>query len=160
MTPEQSPSDRPNPPPAFREICAVNPARLQFERGDITESYSADRISEGKPLRAPFEFSGSLWVCVSITGKGLTVTGEHELKAYRLLPEQLFKGTPTTYSAKVADAEAARNDPNGFYDSVPVRYAGKVWIMSGPPAVFVAEAQPVRPEGVVGGEPVQLSLFL
>src|ERR1019366_7701739 len=141
------------------EPIPVHAARLEYERGDITESYRADRIMEGKPLRAPFEFSGSLWVCVSISGKGLTVTGEHELKAYRLLPAQMFKGTPTTYSAKVADAEAARNDPNGFYHSVSVRHAGKVWIMSGPPTVFVAEAQPVRPDGVVEVQPEQLSLF-
>ena len=135
----------------------VDAARLDWEKGDIHESYSADRISEEKPVRAPFEWSGSLWVCVGITGKGLTVTGEHELEAYRLVPPQIFKGEPTTYSAKVAidSGDFARADPMGFYHGIQVKCGGKIFVMFGPPATFIAE--PVRHD--VAPKPAQMSLF-
>jgi hypothetical protein len=62
---------------------------------------------------------------------------------------QLFKGKALTFGARCAreiDAEAARNDPLGFYNAVAIRWGGKPFIMQGPPAIFVAEAQPERPE--------------
>src|SRR5260370_27993995 len=103
--------------------------------GDVTASYSGDRISEGKPIRTPFtntilftepimwagpccEHGGSLWCCVSISGKGLTASGETELEAYRIVPPAMFNGVATTYGEKVGDGSAgenARNDPLGFY---------------------------------------------
>jgi len=131
--------------------------RLSGE-GDVTASYSADHISENKPIRAPFEQGGSLWVCVSITGKGLTVSGETELRAYRLLPAEMFRGEPTTYAKKVTvdHGEAARNDPNGFYHGISVTHGGRTFIMCGPPGVFVAESVPERPGA--RPEPEQLGL--
>jgi hypothetical protein len=50
----------------------------------------------------------------------------------------------------VADADAARADPNGFYDGMIVKHAGNSRILCGPPALFVA-GQPEEPE--------QMSLF-
>jgi hypothetical protein len=116
--------------------------------GDVTASYSGDRISEGKPIRTPFEHGGSLWCCVSISGKGLTASGETELEAYRIVPPAMFNGVATTYGEKVGDGSAgenARNDPLGFYHAMKIVCAGKPWIMQGPPATFVAESVPDRP---------------
>jgi hypothetical protein len=128
----------------------VPATRLEYETGDIRSSYSADRICEGKPIRNPFEWSGSLWVTVSISGKGLNVSGETELKAYRLLPPSLFTDPIITYGQSDSD------NPKGGYHGVKVTHGGKTLIMSGPPATFVAEAQPDRP----AAQPeAQLSLF-
>ena len=48
-------------------------------------------------------------------------------RLYRLCPMRVFNGTPTTYRDKSGTeecAEAARNDPNGFYDRI--RFAADV----------------------------------
>jgi hypothetical protein len=117
---------------------------------DIAESYSADRIQHGE-IRSAFEWSGSLWVATGFS--------RNEIEAYRLLPLATFTGTSVSYGDRVGtlDGEqAARRDPKGFYDGVKVRHGGKEFVLAGPPARFVAEAQPVRPEAEP--EP-QISLF-
>lgn len=116
--------------------------------GDIPEAYSADRISEGKPIREPFSFGGHLWCCISISGAALTESKQPELQCYRIVPPALFHGVATTYREKVAvdSGEAARSDPLGFYDSMRIVCGGKPWIMRGPPATFVADAEAQRPE--------------
>jgi hypothetical protein len=146
-----------------RATCAVNAARLQHDAGDIDASYSADRIASGQPVRKPFQHDGALWICTSITGSGLTVSGSTEHEAYRLLPERLFGGTPTTYATRISTgelAEAARNDPNGFYHGVAVKYGREPFLLCGPPLTFIPEEVAARP----GAEPetpgpLQLSLF-
>jgi hypothetical protein len=125
--------------------------------GDVPASYSGDRICEDQPIRTPFRWGADLWVCVSISGKGLTATGETEMQAYRIVPPAMFNGVETTYRAKVydgTDGETARNDRMGFYHSMKITHGGKPFIMQGPPAVFVADPTPERP-----AEPDQLSLF-
>jgi len=107
--------------------------------GDIAASYSADRIGLGQPLRKPFEWRGSLWVCVGL--------GYESAEAYRLMHPQAFDGAPVTYRAKVADGEAARKDPNGFYHAMSVSYGGSTFVLCGPPALFVP------------GESAQMDLF-
>jgi hypothetical protein len=129
---------------------AVDPARLRWGawchrteknvgQGDIAGSYSADRIGMGEPLRKPFEWKGSLWVCVG--------QSHDSAEAYRLTHPQTFHGTALTYRDKTADGEAARNDPDGFYHGMAVKHAGTTFVLSGPPALLVA------------GETVQLDLF-
>ena len=129
--------------------------------GDIHASYSADRIAEGKPIRKPFEFDGSLWVCVSAAGKELTGSGDHELKAYRLMPPQVFKGESTTYAGRcnVNDGDDARNDPMGFYNGVRISCGCQAYILNGPPEVFIAGTEPERPARISKPEAGQLSLF-
>jgi hypothetical protein len=78
--------------------------------GDISASYSADRIGMSQPVRKPFSWQGSLWVCVGMSHLGGVTTAE----AYRLVHPQVFDGEPLSYSAKTANSEAARADPNGF----------------------------------------------
>jgi hypothetical protein len=129
---------------------AVDAARLRWGtwchrvekilgEGDIAASYSADRIGLGEPLRKPFEWKGSLWVCVG--------RSDQKAEAYRITHPQAFNGEPLSYRAKVADGDAARSDPSGFYHGMAVRHGGKTHVLCGPPAVFVA------------GETRQMDLF-
>jgi hypothetical protein len=46
----------------------------------------------------------------------------------------------------------------GFYHGVQVKSGGKMFVMGGPPAVFVAEALPDRP-AQTSGTAGQLELF-
>lgn len=151
-------------PTEERAPCAVNPARLQHGRaGDINESYSADRIASGQPVRKPFQHAGALWICTSITGSGLTSSGGTEHEAYRIVPERVFNGTPTTYGARtgtIETAEAARSDPAGFYHGVAVKHGREMFVLCGPPLRFIAEEVAARPESVPEASgPLQLSLF-
>lgn len=122
----------------------VSPARLAWgtwnhetEReegeGDINASYCAEKIACNEPIRKPFRFEGYSWVCVGVTNGG------HE--AYRLLPPELFEGTPTTYNQKTNHdgGETARNDPNGFYHGMTVKHGAKSFVLCGPPAIFVGD---------------------
>ena len=152
-------NDQPNPPPE-PETITVPAARLawgewsnqkqrQIAEGDISISYSADVIPEGK-IRKPFRWEGGLCVCVGSSG----LHGRNEASAYRLIPAKLFTGKATTYAEKTRDGDEARADPNGFYDRIVVKSGGENWILVGPPLRFVAEG-PERPEA----GPAQMNLF-
>lgn len=70
-------------------------------------------------------------------------------------------GTPTTYHGKTGTAEgaeAARNDPMGFYHGMTVKQGCESFVLCGPPVQFIAAEQPVRP-GTAEAEPMQLTLF-
>jgi hypothetical protein len=154
---------------AQRETFAVNPARLarsaakkEHCEGDIHASYSADNIAMGQPIRKPFKWNGSLCVCTSIAGSALTDSGMQEHEAYRIVPVQMFKGTPTTYKEKMSRAEsavAARNDPSGFYHGMTVKHGKESFVLCGPPIRFTPEPPPIRPDGAPSYEPEQLALF-
>jgi len=156
-------ADNTETPPERSPNCAVHAARLQHDRGDINASYSADRIASGLPVRKPFQHDGTLWVCTSITGSGLTASGSTEHEAYRLIPVRAFDGKPTSYSEKTgtADAaEAARSDPKGFYHGMVVKLAGEAHVLRGPPLKFVPSNAPSRPGAdPEPREPEQLGLF-
>jgi len=112
-------------------------------------------------VRMPFRHSGQNWVCVSIAGSGLTRSGFMELQAYRLTPESLYVGMPTTYRDRMgtADAaEAARSDPYGFYHGISIKHGSEAFVLTGPPVHFVPDTSPSRPDGE-GAEPTQLTLF-
>jgi hypothetical protein len=165
----QSDQEKANPPVMERETFAVNPARLAWSvtgreicEGDIHASYSADNIGMGHPIRKPFKWNGSLWVCTSVAGSALTASGVQEHEAYRLVPARMFKSTPTTYetkTSKVETAEAARSDPNGFYHGVTVKHGKENLVLCGPPIRFTPEPSPVRPDGAPEAAPEQLELF-
>jgi hypothetical protein len=78
----------------------VDPARLRsgtwchrtekiIGEGDIAASYSAERIGMGQPIRRPFEWKGSLWVCVALSSGGTALPCA---EAYRLTHPQAFTG--------------------------------------------------------------------
>lgn len=161
VTAMTDPDGNPEPPVLTqRELCPVPAVRLA-NRGDINRSYSADLIATSGRVRKPFSHLSKLWVCTSISGSGLTQSGDREHEAYRLAPEHMFIGLPTTYRAKTGTAEAAeaaRNDPYGFYHGVAVRHGSEAFIMSGPPLRFVEDNAPSRPKPNTP-EPTQLKLF-
>jgi hypothetical protein len=150
-------------PTVDRATCATNGARLRHDGGDIDDSYSADRIAADQPVRKPFQHDGALWICTSITGSGLTVSGSTEHEAYRLVPGRVFTGMPTTYGTRTSTGEAAetaRNDPNGFYHGVAVKLGRETFVLCGPPLRFVPEEVAMRPGADPKSEtPLQLSLF-
>jgi len=127
----------------------VNASRLQsgkwigerlVNEGDICRSYSADRISENKPVRAPFHWQGSLWICVGMFGRGEVWA---EASAYRLIPIKLFDGEPISYGQRCASddlREAARQNPMGFYHAMVVRHEGEQFVLCGPEGTFVPGA--------------------
>ena len=114
--------------------------------GDIYASYSADRICGSRPIRKPFTHDGSLWTCIGIVGSRLTGSGQQEFHAYRLISQEAFGAAPTSYHDKVNRdcGETARKDPNGFYHGMAVKH-GQIFVLCGPPAVFVAIQEPARP---------------
>jgi hypothetical protein len=162
---EQDPA---NPPPKQRETFAVHPARLAWKgaggevcEGDIHASYSADVIAMRGSVRKPFRWKDGLCVCTSISGSGLTDSGTEEHEAYRIVPSRTFTGTMTTYGKKTdraEDAQAARNDPNGFYDGMTIKHGAEIFVLCGPPIRFTADTSPERPCAATG-EPMQLRLF-
>ena len=124
-------------------IYSVDPARLNpgtwchtanktLKEGDIAASYSADRIGMEQPIRTPFPWQGARWVCVSLQ----RFDGVDSAEAYRLVDIRAFAGEPMTYQQKVADGDAARSDPNGFYHGMTVTHAGTKYVLCGPPARF------------------------
>jgi hypothetical protein len=164
----QSEQDQARPPPAKRETVAVHPARLAWRgagrqvcEGDIHASYSADVIAMQGRVRKPFMWKGELYACTSISGSGLTQSGTQEHEAYRIVPVEMFTGTKKTYGEKThkaEDAEAARNDPNGFYHGMTIKHGAEILVLCGPPIRFTAETSPGRPDATTG-EPMQLTLF-
>jgi hypothetical protein len=79
-----------------------------------------------------------LWVCVSIQGRG---DGAQTLKAYRLTLASAFTAEATTYGRKVSidEGDFARSDPQGFYHAMTVQLGGENMVLTGPPALFVAD---------------------
>ena len=103
-------------------IHEVEPARLNrgkwshrknkmIGEGDISTSYSADKIAYGQPVRKPFEWQCGFWVSVgNAIGRG-----RENARAYRLASPVQYDGMPLSYGEKIADGEAARNDPKRFF---------------------------------------------
>ncbi len=124
-------------------IYPVDPARLNpgtwchtanraLKEGDIAASYSADRIGNGQPIRAPFPWQGARWVCVGLQ----SWHGVASAEAYRMVDVRAFVGEPMTYQQKVANGDAARSDPSGFYHGMTITHAGAKYVLCGPPARF------------------------
>jgi hypothetical protein len=147
---------------------AVNPSRLaapswgsekkKRPEGDIYASYSGDTICDSSKVRKPFSWHGSLWVAVNMEGGGGEVS---KVKAYRLVPRNFFEGTPTTYRKKTDrdHGEAARKDPKGFYHGMTVTERGEIYVLCGPPSMFVADASAALPPGADLSPAEQLHLF-
>jgi hypothetical protein len=136
------------------QMFTVDSARLEYGtwchqadktigEGDISASYSADRIADAQSIRKPFRWQGSDWVCVGKSFRG----GVNSAEAYRLVHPQQFQGEPTSYREETRDGDAARADPNGFYHGMTVTHAGQTLVLCGPPAIFIP------------GQSAQLDLF-
>jgi len=147
----------------------VSPSRLAWGKydhgrnrdigeGDIHASYSADVIASGGKIRKAFRWQAQLMVTVSLSGRG----GIEQAEAYHLIPLKVFAGTTMSYGQKIGtaeDAEAARNDPNGFYHGMKVTQGQETLVLSGPPVLFVAAEEARRPDSSPAADGEQLSLF-
>jgi hypothetical protein len=147
----------------------VNPSRLAWGKhdhgrkrdigeGDIYASYSADTIATAGKIRRAFRWQAQLMVTVSLSGHG----GIAQAEAYHLIPLKGFAGTTMSYAEKIGDAdiaEAARNDPNGFYHGMTVKHSSEAFVLAGPPVLFVAAEEAQRPDNSPAAEGEQLSLF-
>lgn len=142
-------------PRSSLDIHEVDPSRLArgewsakhgrtIGEGDISRSYSADRIGLGQSVRAPFTHHGDQWLCV-----GFRYGASAVAEAYRLVHPTRFEGSVTTYTAKVVPdgGRSARTDPLGFYHGISVKRGREAFVLCGPPAEFIP------------GEPRQRSLF-
>ena len=125
----------------------VDPSRLasgtwchtrdrQIGEGDISASYSADRIGMEGKVRKPFVWQNALWVCTGMQSHGDFRAAE----AYRLVPERFFGGEPTTYNEVACLPAAERFKPEGFYHGMRVRHGKQNFILVGPCASFVPKA--------------------
>ena len=101
-------------------------------QGDISASYSADRIGMDQPVRKPFSWNGALWVCVGIRYHGDELSAE----AYRLTHPQIYDGEPFSYGDRVRNGDAGRADASGFYHGMSVKHGGTEFVLSGPPVSF------------------------
>lgn len=138
-------------------VIYVEPARLEHDyqarkNGDISVSYSADKISDQKSnVTKPFHFENRRYVS---TGSGPL---PDSTQAYELVPAREFKGDITTYAAKLNNnpkdlhskypGDAARNDPMGFYHGMQVISAGKPHVLVGPPIIFRSGNADTAPAG-------------
>jgi len=98
--------------------------------GDIVSSYSGDKIALAGTVRNPFTWKGQQWVMTS--GRGECV------KAYRVVHPDAFQRKVTTYAQKtrVDGGEAARSDPNGFYDGMKVTRGKQEFVLCGPQVIL------------------------
>lgn len=121
---------------------AVDPARLtrgvwshemnrQIGEGDISASYSADTIAFKGRVRRPFSFRGALWVATGTGGRRGS-----GIEAYLLTELLHFVGEPMSYTERVKNGDAARNDPRGFYHGVIVSHGKREFVLTGPPVLF------------------------
>lgn len=114
----------------------VNALRLG-DRGDISNSYSADLIDRGK-IKKPFRYNDQLYACTS-TITGFYPNSIRQAEAYRLTLATLFDGQPTDYQSKVGhdNGTSARSDRNGFYHGIAVTQQRRQYILTGPPLTFI-----------------------
>ncbi len=122
----------------------VDPSRLawgtwchtrdrQIGEGDISASYSADKIGMEGKVRKPFAWQNALWVCTGMHSSGDFRAAE----AYRLVPERFFGGTPTTYNEVACLSAAERFKPESFYHGMRVRSGKQEFILVGPSVKFL-----------------------
>ena len=117
-----------------REVI-VDPIRLA-DRGDITNSYSADLINNGR-IRKPFRYNGQLYTTTS-TISGIYPDSIRQAQAYRLVLATLFEDQITDFRRKLDhnNGGSARSDPNGFYHGIRVTHQSRQYVLAGPPLTF------------------------
>ncbi len=125
-----------NNPQLRRGEAIVDPIRLG-DRGDISNSYSADIINNGR-IRKPFSYNGHLYTTTS-TISGIYPDSIRQAEAYRLVLATLFDGQITEFRTKINhdNGSSARSDPNGFYHGIPITYQSRQYVLAGPPLTFL-----------------------
>ncbi|AJE47980.1 hypothetical protein [Celeribacter indicus] len=127
----------------------VDPARLasgawchtrdrQIGEGDISASYSADKIGLEGRVRSPFKWQNALWVSVGGTSKG----DYRAVQAYRIIERRFFDGTPITYQESVS----APKPLEGFYHGMAVKWGKLDCVLIGPASLFLPSEKKAAPE--------------
>ncbi|TRW91947.1 hypothetical protein FNJ84_21420 [Paracoccus sp. M683] len=122
----------------------VDPSRLssgtwchsrdrQIGEGDISASYSGDKIGLEGCVRSPFKWQNCLWVCTGMVSRGDFRAAD----AYRLVPRRFLDGTPISYHENAMLGDEARTRPEGFYHGMAVRHGKQDYVLIGPSAVFM-----------------------
>ncbi len=130
----------------------VDPARLasgrwchtrdrQIGEGDISASYSADKIAEGRG-RSPFKWQNALWVNVG----GATIGNHRAVQAYRIIERKFFDGATITYHENARMSAAARGRPEGFYHGMSVKWGKLDCVLIGPASIFLPSEERAAPE--------------
>jgi len=135
---------RMRPDLAVQEIDPTRACRQRWgskprPEGDVSASYSGDRIASDQPIREPFQFGGHRWVC--------TGSGPAEWECYKLKHPSEFAGTPLSYRENSDLEDEARYRPTGWYDGMLIKVGRAQMVLVGPPVIFVP------------GEKVQGELF-
>ncbi len=124
------------------------PEEFGGDIGEVTASYSADRIGLAGRVRRPFRWKEAEWVSVGQNRDDQNRVGQERLgqdravhEVYRLVDPEEFEGRLQTYEEKTADAAAARKDPHGFYHGMSIRYGQRPWVLCGPPVRLRAASQ-------------------
>jgi len=139
-TPTEQPNKHEIDPDRLARGTYCHTQKRTIGEGNISASYSADKICFTGSVRNPFRWNGSDWVNV-----GYSVRKGHTI--YKLVDPSVFSRTMTTYAKKTHDCEAARQDPFGFYDGMQVTRGKQAYVLCGPPVI-------VKP-----GKPTQGELF-
>lgn len=133
-------------------VIEVDPARLesgiwchgrdrQIGEGDISASYSGDKIALEGCVRSPFKWQNCLWVCTGIVSH----SNARAATAYRLLPARFFDGMPISYHENAMLGDEARSRPEGFYHGMAVRHGKQDCVLIGPSAVFLPSEEGQTP---------------
>lgn len=129
--------------PTSRRIFFVDPARFvpgrwcherdrQIAEGDISASYSADKIALEGRVRSPFTWEKVYWVSVG----GSANADNRSVEAYRLVPVRFYEGTPISYRENSMLGGEARARPEGFYHGMSVKHGKEDYVLVGPCALF------------------------
>jgi hypothetical protein len=103
------------------------PSLEGVDRIRLAASYGGESIATTSSVKRPHLHDGSLWVYVGGGRAGSSV--------FRLVPVDEFDGTLTTYGQRTGTAEAAeaaRNDPMGFYHGMLVKFGRENYVLCGP----------------------------
>lgn len=133
----------------------VDPARLesghwchtqdkQLGQGDISASYSADKIALEGRVRSPFKWHNALWISVGSAWP----YDKQGIQAYRLLPKRFFDGTPITYQENTMLGDEARTRPEGFYHGMSVHHGKQPHVLVGPKAIFLPSKEAEEPKQI------------
>ena len=108
--------------------------------GKLSQSYSADRIAQGK-IREPYKFEQANYVAVSIC--------QDDIVAYELVAADQYSGQTRTY------AERRQDDGQDLYEGIRVMWRGKPYVLSNR-TEFRPQDLPVEQPAATGAEPEKL----
>ena len=111
------------------------------------DSYSADRIGKGQPIRKPFLFEGKPYCNTGGTRQefeGYLVVERRQFheRMFRYDDPAGFKRT-VYYDPRLKEhfeGDQQRHAPKGYYHGMRVKRGGKEYVLAGPPVEFVVGA--------------------